>query len=37
MEPDDSNRSWGQRHALTIFIVMLGVLFALVIVVQTFT
>jgi hypothetical protein len=42
MEPDDPdpsrrNLSWGQRNALTILIVMLGLMFVLVIVVQTMT
>jgi hypothetical protein len=34
MEPDDSNRSWGQRHGLTIMFVVMGAMLALVIGVQ---
>jgi hypothetical protein len=37
MEPDDSNRTWAQRHALTLIIVVLVTMFALVIVVQKVT
>ena len=37
MEPDDSNRSWAQRHALTILLVVMGLMFVLVIVVQKLT
>ncbi len=33
-EESDQPRSWGQRHALTILLVTMAVLFALVIVVQ---
>ena len=40
MEPDDSDqpssahRSWGQRNALTIMLVVLALMFVLVIIVQ---
>ena len=40
MEPDEpkhSNRSWGQRNALTIMLVVMALMFALVIVVQKTT
>lgn len=35
--PSRENQSWGQRHALTIMLVVMGLLFVLVMVVQKVT
>jgi cytochrome c oxidase subunit IV len=35
--PETSNLTWGQRHGLTVILVVMGLLFVLVIVVQTLT
>ena len=34
-DPTPANQSWGQRNALTILLVVMGVMFAVVIIVQT--
>jgi hypothetical protein len=34
---EDSNRTWGQRHGLTVILVVMALMFVLVIVVQTAT
>lgn len=34
---DDAPRSWGQRNGLTIIVAVMGLLFALVIIVQALT